>query len=232
VTTYLADTMWPDLAAGSSVLVPVGSVEQHGPHLPLDTDVVIAEAVTRRVAELLTLRGGAEPEEVIVAPPICYGASGEHQAFPGTSSIGTEALRTVLIEVTRSVRTWADRVVFINAHGGNIAALQAAISQLVAEGHPVRWLPCRTEKVDAHAGRTETSLLLHLCPGRVRLDRIQVGNTTPIAELLDALVAQGVRTLSENGVLGDPTGASAAEGHQVMEEMAAWIFSCLQEAPK
>jgi creatinine amidohydrolase/Fe(II)-dependent formamide hydrolase-like protein len=106
----LADAVWPDIPARPLVLVPVGSIEQHGPHLPLDTDAVIAEAVADRAAELI---GG----DVQVAPVIAYGSSGEHQMFPGTCSIGADALRSMLVELVRSLRTWAGRVVFVNAHG-------------------------------------------------------------------------------------------------------------------
>jgi len=213
----LADEAWPEIRAGAVVLVPVGSTEQHGPHLPLDTDTVIALAVARRVAELL------DDHHVLVAPAVSYGSSGEHQAFAGTASIGTEALRFLLVELVRSVRTWAQRVVLVNAHGGNVAAVADAVRQLRREGHDVAWLPCATEEVDLHAGYTETSLLLHLCPDRVRLDRAESGNTMLLAEILPTLMAQGVRAVSPNGVLGDPTGASAAEGERVLEQMARWV---------
>lgn len=217
MTRLLADEVWPDVPGDAVVLVPVGSTEQHGPHLPTDTDTVIALAVAHRVAELL-----ADPR-VLVAPAVAYGSSGEHQAFPGTVSIGTEALRTLLVELVRSLRTWAGRVVFVNAHGGNVAAVADAVRQLCREGHDVAWLPCATEDVDLHAGYTETSLLLHLCPDRVRLDRAEAGNTGMLREILPTLMAEGVRAVSPNGVLGDPTGASAAEGERVLEQMVRWV---------
>jgi creatinine amidohydrolase len=140
-------------------------------------------------------------------------------------------LATVVVELTRSMSTWADRVVFVNAHGGNTDALQSSVTRLVREGHSVSWFPCRTEVVDAHAGRTETSLLLHLCPDRVHLDRVEVGNTSAIGDLLPALVAQGVRSVSPNGVLGDPRDATAGEGARVLEEMVTWIRARLPQVP-
>src|SRR5690242_12360537 len=110
----LASATWPELTdAHPTVLVPVGSIEQHGPHLPLYTDTTIAVAVTGRVADEI-----GPDRRVVIAPPISYGSSGEHQYFAGTSSIGTPVLREVLIELARSMRTWASRVVFVNAHGG------------------------------------------------------------------------------------------------------------------
>jgi mycofactocin system creatininase family protein len=222
VTGELGGARSPALPPDALVLVPVGSIEQHGPHLPLDTDTAIAEAVTRQVAERL------RSADVVLAPAITYGASGEHQMFPGTSSIGTEALHQVLVELTRSLRTWCGRVVFVNAHGGNVAALTSAVGRLVAEGHDVAWVACATEDVDAHAGRTETSLMLHLRPGAVRLDLAEAGNTRPVGELLPALVAGGVGAVSPNGVLGDPAGASADEGERVLRQMAADIAAVVR----
>ncbi|GAB2857590.1 mycofactocin biosynthesis peptidyl-dipeptidase MftE [Nocardioides pacificus] len=220
----LASATWPALPSGPLVLVPVGSTEQHGPHLPLDTDTVVAEAVARRAADLLE-HEGTGAIDVLVAPPIAYGASGEHQAFAGTSSIGTEVLERVLVELTRSLRTWATRVVFVNGHGGNLEALDGAVGQLRDEGHDVRWVPCAAAGMDAHAGRAETSLLLHLRPETVRLDRFEAGNTTPVARLLPLLRSGGVAAASANGVLGDPAGASAEEGLRLLEEMAQRVVS-------
>lgn len=213
----LSTEVWPDICEHAVVLVPVGSIEQHGPHLPLDTDTVIAEAVTHLVADLL------DRDSLYVAPAISYGSSGEHQSFAGTASVGTEVLTQVVVELTRSLRTWAARVVFVNAHSGNLQALHAAVEQLESEGHPVDWVACATEAVDAHAGVTETSLMLHLRPWAVRLERAEAGNTSPIAELLPELMASGVASVSENGVLGNPTGATAEEGDRVLRAMAEQI---------
>jgi creatinine amidohydrolase len=218
--SLLADTVSLDVPApGSVLLVPVGSTEQHGPHLPLDTDTAIAQAVAARVAELL--EGGAD--RVLVAPALSYGSSGEHQAFPGTCSIGTEALHQVLVELVRSARTWAARVVFVNAHGGNVVALRRAVTQLVGEGHDVAWVACRTENLDLHAGRTETSLMLHIQPWNVRMHRAEPGCTEPLTQILPALMAGKLAHVSPNGVLGDPTGATAAEGQALLWTMARQV---------
>ena len=100
----------------------------------------------------------------MVAPPISYGSSGEHQAFAGTSSIGSAVLQQTLVELVRSMRTWAAEVVFVNAHGGNLVPLRSAVRKLLDEGHDVAWVACATEDVDLHAGRGETSLMLYLAP--------------------------------------------------------------------
>lgn len=215
----------PDLGGSTSsqlrslpigLAVPVGSTEQHGPHLPLDTDTRIANAVTRGV----TSRLSDDPDlSWLAAPPIAYGASGEHQSFPGTISIGTEALATLLVEYGRSATCWAQRLVFVNGHGGNIAALRSAVAQLRREGRDAGWCPCVVAGGDAHAGHAETSVLLHISPTDVRTDRWRAGNSAPLAELLPSMRSGGVAAVSEVGVLGDPTTATAADGERMLTEM-------------
>ncbi|NLU81685.1 mycofactocin biosynthesis peptidyl-dipeptidase MftE [Rhodococcus sp. HNM0569] len=197
----LAGHTWPELRDESPVLaVPVGALEQHGPHLPLDTDTVIADAVARSL------------DGVLVAPPISIGASGEHEGFAGTVSIGADVLERVLVEFGRSACRWAGRIVWINGHGGNAHAVVKATTLLRYEGRDVAWHPCAVPGGDAHAGRTETSLLLHLSPARVHLDRLEPGNTEPVETLMPRLRQGGMVAVSANGVLGDPRGASAEEG--------------------
>jgi mycofactocin system creatininase family protein len=214
----LGDRVWPDVGA-ATVLVPLGACEQHGPHLPLDTDVRIAAAVARRIA--------AADDALLVAPPLAYGASGEHEGFPGTLSIGHEALRVVLVELGRSASRWATRLVFVNGHGGNLPTVPDAVMQLRFEGRDTAWWPCAPAGGDAHAGRTETSLLLALDPTAVRQDAAEPGATAPLAELLPALRAGGVAAVSPNGVLGDPSGATAAEGAHLLAEMSAALHARL-----
>lgn len=211
--TPLARAHWPDLPAGCRVLVPLGSTEQHGPHLGVGTDTAIAVAVTERVARSV---GAASGGTTYVAPPIAFGASGEHKGFAGLMSIGNEALELMLVELIRSMRDWVGEVTFVNAHGGNLAALTAAVTRMRAEGHDVSWLPCATEEVDLHAGHVETSLMLHLDPASVDMAAAEVGDTRPLADVLPTLMGQGVIGVSANGVLGDPTAASAAEGERLL----------------
>lgn len=207
------------LGHGASILlVPLGSIEQHGPHLPLDTDIQIATAVATALA-------GRLGDETLVAPPIPYGAAGEHQGFAGTISIGTEVLARLLTEYGRSACDWASRVVFVNGHGGNVEALRAAVGLLRDEGRDVAWCACSVEGADAHAGHTETSVLLHLWPDLVRTADIRRGNTEPLDAILARMRAGGVAAVSPSGVLGDPTTATAEAGERIF---AVMVTGCLE----
>ena len=214
---FLADSAWPELPDAPLLVVPIGSVEQHGHHLPLGTDTALACAVAERAAGML--------ESALVAPALAYGASGEHEDFPGTVSIGTDALTVLLVEYGRSAGRWAPRLLLVNGHGGNLDALRAAGTVLRTEGRDVAWFSCGVAGGDAHAGRTETSLMLHVEPVGVRTERAVPGVTTPLPRLLPRLRAEGVRAVSPTGVLGDPAGASADEGAALLAQLATRLVA-------
>ncbi len=198
------------------VVVPVGSCEQHGPHLPLHTDTTIATVLAQ---DLARRRG-----DCAVAPPISISASGEHAGFPGTLSIGTDAMADVVVEIARSAE-WANGIVFVNGHGGNATAMARAAEVFERERRQVLiWWP-RLRDGDPHAGRTETSLMLAIAPDVVRFDRRQAGPTPTIADL----VRHGVRRLSPNGVLGDPEGATAEEGRHILDRLTAQLVAAVAE---
>jgi len=205
-----------------ALVVPLGSTEQHGPHLPLDTDTRIATAVADALVAALAA-GGAQ--SWMVAQPIAYGASGEHEGFAGTVSIGTAALTDLLVEFARSACRWADRVLLVNGHGGNVEALRRAVALLRHEGREVAWCPCAVAQSDAHAGHTETSVLLHISPQVVRSDLRVAGNRTPLSDLMPQLRDGGVAAVSPVGILGDPTTATADEGGRIFAEM---VDTCLR----
>lgn len=197
---------WTDVAR-PLLVVPVGSCEQHGPHLPLHTDTVIATELARDLV--------ARRTDAALAPPITVSASGEHAGFPGTLSIGTTAMADVVVELVRSA-DWSAGVVLVNGHGGNLVAMDRATATLHGEGRAVlTWWP-HVPGGDLHAGHTETSLMLAIAPTEVRLDRRVAGPTPTI----DDLVAHGVGAVSESGVLGDPTAATAEHGRAIFARLA------------
>lgn len=214
----LEDTTWNDVegavrAGGGHadgtrapiLLIPVGSTEQHGPHLPIGTDTVIAQELSGRAVH--------QTDGLMIGPTISVSASGEHSAFPGTLSIGSTTTTRLVVELVRSA-DWAAGVVLVNGHGGNHAAVSAAVATLTEENRTVlswwpRW-PRRRDggPADLHAGRIETSMMLAIDPGLVRLERAVAGPDTTVAELRE----RGVLAVSPSGVLGDPDGASGREG--------------------
>ncbi|MGH9080507.1 MAG: mycofactocin biosynthesis peptidyl-dipeptidase MftE [Acidimicrobiales bacterium] len=223
--TGLDGSTWPEMAraagSGATLLVPVGSTEQHGPHLPLTTDTDIAVAIATAAA--------SRCPELVVAPALAYGSSGEHEDFAGTLSIGRQVTETVLVELGRSASRDFTTTLVVSTHGGNAHPLGRAMARLVDEGHPVvAWWP--DWPGDLHAGRTETSLMLAIAPGRVHLDRVEVGDLRPAAAVWPELVARGVRTVSSNGVLGDPAGASAEEGRALLGRAADSLLRAARRA--
>jgi mycofactocin precursor peptide peptidase len=231
--TVLSNARWPEVAAGPRrlLVVPLGSVEQHGPHLPMYTDTRIAVAVASRAC--------ADHRGVGLAPAVTIGASGEHAEFPGTLSIGTPALTLLLVELGRHASLHWPAMLLVNGHGGNAAAITSAIATLRDEGRQCHvWhaglSPAQLAEAgikagvaDAHAGRFETSIMLALAPELVQMDKAAPGETRPVADIMAALRDSGVRAVSPNGVLGDPAGASAAEGRQLLSALVAGLTQTL-----
>ena len=205
------------------VLLALGSWEQHGAHLPFDTDTVIIEAVVD--AAIRTV----DPENTSfsVAPTIGITASDEHDGFAGTLSIGTQALADALVSIARSA-SWARGICIVNGHGGNTDALKLIHSALDYEKirHAIWSLPYY-EGADMHAGHTETSLMLHLAPGTVRMDRAEVGAIGDPNELIDQMRAGGIQAVAPNGVIGDPTNATATHGATMLSFYADHLTKLL-----
>lgn len=206
---------WTEIDA-PIVVVPVGSCEQHGPHLPLHTDTVIATELARRLVE--------RRDDCVLGPPLTVTASGEHHGFPGTLSIGTEVMAGVVIEIARSA-DWAAGIVFVNGHGGNVTAMQRAADVFEHEGRQVLiWWPHLPDG-DPHAGHTETSLMLALAPDEVRFGAAAPGPVPPMVDL----VRHGVRPLSSSGVLGDPTGATADDGDALLRTLTDHLVAAVDD---
>jgi creatinine amidohydrolase len=221
---HLADATWPEVEATGRahlLVIPVGSLEQHGPHLPLNTDTRIAVELAERACR-------ARPDTVL-APAVPYGASGEHAAFPGTMVVRHEVVTELLLELVRSARTAFAGVVMVSAHGGNRQAVSEVADRSRADGDAVLvWSPTAAGG-DAHAGRTETSLMLAIAPDAVRAALAEVGCTEPLEQILPRLRAEGVRPISSNGVLGDPAGASAAEGALLLNAMTSDLLRAVAD---
>jgi creatinine amidohydrolase len=225
MASHLGEQTWPELnhrRRRPLLAVPVGSCEQHGPHLPLDTDTRIAVALAERLV------GSFDAGDVVVTPPITISASGEHAGFAGTLSIGTAVMEQVLVELVRSA-DWSAGVVLVNGHGGNAAAVTRAVATLEHEGRRVlAWWP-RVPDGDAHAGHTETSLMLAIAPETVRVDRAEAGPSAPVSELAARLRADGVRAVSPNGVLGNPDGADAVHGRSLLARLTIDLVAAVDE---
>jgi creatinine amidohydrolase len=235
---------WPDvqLAAarpGSTVIWPFGAIEQHGPHLPLNTDALFADRIVDAVLERVSA-----DLPIWRLPVSSFGFSPEHRGFPGTLSLGAEALLALVMAVGRDLTSAGfDRLILFNAHGGQIALLQVAARQLRAELPAMAVLPCflwsGPEGIDRlvpeperheglHAALAETSLMLHLAPELVGKERPHDGqlgqdwgNSPPPGWSLEGAVPDAWLTadLSSSGVIGDARGASAELGEALFHEL-------------
>ncbi len=225
MTSRLGDVTWTDLwnlAPRPIIAIPIGSCEQHGPHLPLDTDTRIAVALAEGLVSSF------EPGDVLIGPTLTATASGEHAGFPGTLSIGADVVEHLIVELVRSA-DWSAGVVLINGHGGNAMPVQRATNKLLGEGRRVlAWWP-HIRNGDAHAGESETSMMLALAPNRVRMSRAEAGRPEPIVDLIDELRANGVRAVSPNGVLGDPRSATATHGKALLTRLTIDLVAAVDE---
>lgn len=243
----LGQLTWPEVQAAvatglDTAIFAVGSTEQHGPHLPLFTDTLIGEALCERVALAV---GGA-----IIAPAITVGLSGIHMEFSGSLTIDTSVLRGTVAGYCESLAKHRfARVVVIPSHGGNFAAVHETIAS-IAGGVPVArfltftdWPALRSAfvnilaedgmKLDApglHAGEVETSIMLHLHPELVRMERAQPGYTgSPEG---GRPYSKSIGEVSPIGVLGDPRPASSGRGERYLEAWVRLIVTATTDAAK
>jgi creatinine amidohydrolase len=234
------------LGPGSVVVLPVGAIEHHGPHLPLVTDALIAESVATAAVD----RAAHAGLDVWQLPTLCFTKSDEHSWAPGTVWLRWETLMDTLVDIGRSVAaTPARRLVFLNGHGGNTALLGVALRELRRRfGLLTFAMPAGIQTagrggqepdehgLGIHAGFGETSLVLHLRPELVDLGLAERNVPDHIARLqhigFNGTVAQ-FGWLSDDfgptGVIGDPTGADAATGARLFEASVQRVVSILGE---
>jgi creatinine amidohydrolase len=220
-------------------VVQVGACEQHGPHLPLDTDDLITEALVRDAA-------GRVAEPVVVAPLIAVGLSDHHAAFAGTVTVGRETLFALVdAHVAAFARMGMGRVALVSAHGGNFAALaeaaQSASGGLGAVVHAyadfARFLRLMAEAgraagldapaTDSHAGAYETSMVLAIAGPDAVAEFAEVEGYVANEDGWLERLANGVEHLSPTGVIGRPAGASAAAGERVLDALATDVAGWL-----
>jgi creatinine amidohydrolase len=231
-SVLLTDCSWRDVETAiadgvDTVIVPLGATEQHGPHLPVDTDTRLGTAIAVRVARRLG--------DTLVAPALPLGPSEEHRSFPGTISISPDTARHLLRDIVDSLEHHGfERVVLLPGHGGWFPVLASLYPTLAGETacdlvaiSELQWYMelladgLETAGVDVdepvvHAGASETAMLLALDPESVDEDR-QAGHTGHVSAA--ALFANGIEAYDENGVLGDPRPATAAVGETLLEHV-------------
>jgi creatinine amidohydrolase len=240
-TVCLAELTWPEIEARlesgrRAVVVPLGSTEQHGPHLPFATDTLIAEALAERLCARV---------DAVHTPALSIGCSAEHAGFAGSLALRWDTLRALLVDTIASlVAHGFDPVFVFSAHGGNAAPLRESAATLAAAGQPARVLTCADLDVltaafhrasaaagvpstasGHHAGEFETSILLALRPELVRSDALQEGLTDVGADP-QAVFYPNLRDRAANGVVGDPRAATAARGTAYLEAWVAHLIEC------
>ena len=248
-TRRLADLRAPEVAAAigdrSIVVLPLGAVEQHGPHLPFSTDLIVAQAAADAVVD----RFGDE-HDLWLLPPLAFTRSNEHAWSAGTVWLSATTMLAVLSDIGRSLATTGVRkLAFVNGHGGNTSLLNVACRELrLAHGfetfllHPfvppdhggVSLAPNELG-MGIHAGHDETSMLLHLRPDLV--DMAAAVTTVPrrLAENRHVRFGGSVsfgwlsNDFGPHGVIGDPSGATADHGAAMFEAAVTMLGEAFGE---
>ncbi|MSP88861.1 MAG: creatininase family protein [Alphaproteobacteria bacterium] len=213
------------------VILPVGSLEQHGPHLPVEIDSLLGEAVALGTAKLV-----AESEPILVLPCLWTGVSEHHMSFGGTVTLDFPAFSAVVTGIVQSVvRHGFRRIVLLNGHGGNDNGLRVLADELspklnvpilqmtywYAAAEPIAKI-LETQKGLRHACEAETSMAMALRPELVARDRIKLAKVNRPPEM-DELVGPGIyrwrslASLSSAGVVGNPEAATAEKGQRLLD---------------
>ncbi|MDS0260878.1 creatininase family protein [Haloarcula sp. S1CR25-12] len=233
---HLSDATATDAEAVETdlALLPVGSTEQHGPHAPLGTDSLTAQAVAD-AAE------AAYDSEVVVAPPIHVGVAEEHRDFAGTLWVSEDTFRDYVRETVASLahHGWT-QVVVVNGHGGNVGPLREVCARITRHDEADAWAFTWFDAVDApemgHGGPVETSLLQHTRPDLVRADRFEEaadGGADGWGEWVSGVnLAYDTSEFSENGCVGDPGEGSAERGDELLDEASEALAALLDRVAR
>ncbi|QMT01058.1 creatininase family protein [Gordonia jinghuaiqii] len=227
------------LSRDSILVLPSGAIEPHGPHLPLATDLIVAEAVAAAVVE----RGAAAGEDVWLLPALGYTKSDEHARLPGTIWLRASTLFETIVDIGASIaQTPARRLLFVNAHGGNSALIEVAARELRRRFDLQTFFtsgpgqPGPTERgLGIHAGWAETSMMLHLRPDLVHMDKAVPAVADAVADATHIGFTKQVKfgwlstDFVESGVIGDPTGADADTGAKLFDERVDALVAALPE---
>lgn len=210
----LQDMSWPDVdqAEPNTVVFPIGSTEQHGPHAPVGTDSYISTEMAQAAAERM---------DIICLPPLQVGLAEHHRNFPGTLYVSGETFRSFVYEVVRGLQNHGiENCILVNGHGGNSAALEEVCGRVSRETDLLavmwEWMATRDAPVD-HGGQAETSLMMYFNEDVV--DEPVEGSAKSWGKHIhSAAVAHDTEEFSENGATGDARGASAVKGKELFEE--------------
>lgn len=212
-----------DARKAEIAVLPVGSFEQHGDHLPLITDTVVACLIAQGIAETYNLR---------LLPPITISCSHEHEGFAGTVSISASTVMTMIADIRTSLaRSGVERLVLVNGHGGNHVLAnvtqEANVSgpRVVLYPQAHDWIAARTSAGlestwggDMHGGEIETSIMLHAYPDLVRDSYLTADHE---ARDRPELLVTGLRGYTDTGIIGNPSLATATKGRAVLESLIA-----------
>ncbi|MDY6779567.1 MAG: creatininase family protein [Halobacteria archaeon] len=197
-------------------LLPTGSTEQHGPHAPLCTDSLIASEVAGETASRT---------DAVSLPPVTVGVSEEHRGFDGTLHVSPDTFRSYVSDILTSLSCHGcERAVLVNGHGGNIDALDEVCAETTRSGDMFATTWTWWNAVDdpdfdmGHAGPLETSLVLHLEPELVDDDSVEGGAESWGEYVECSPVSYDTDDFTQNGVVGDPTRASAEKGEELFED--------------
>ena len=215
------------LAADALLVLPVGTTEQHGPHLATGTDAMIATAVAERAAV-----AASRPETILLAPTLAFGASDHHLPFGGTLSLGVDTFELVLADLLASAAAAGVRRAFVlNAHGGNAAACAIAVAEASREHGLIAATALIGALVDGsgHAGIFETAVVLALAPDRVRMDRAAPSPGGEVRTRPPGLVVGEPGRWEElDGYTDRPDEASAEYGEQALADCVAAVAAAFE----